>query len=226
VQSAKFDRGFAGSTTSPVAFPNQLTPGSFLVATASVGANTTVTFSDGVNTWTTVTSRYWANVGSVIAIGWAQNASTAALTLTATFGASGSFGAIIISEWLGVASSSPVDVFTVGANVSASTSPSDVSMTTTQNGDLVVSATISDGQDISAGSGNTLVQSNSTVTDQAMEYQVQATAGAIAMNWTLASAAQSIPISAAFKSATGSAPSVPAKPVNTTRAAVVRASTW
>lgn len=210
VQSNSFDGGFAGGTTATCTpGASATTVGNYLIAMASIGANTTIAFSDNAgNTWSTVTSRYWANVGSIVAIGWAKVATGQATTVTATYGTSGVFRSMVVGEYSGVASSAPVDTFTAGNNQSANTTVSDVSMTTTAADDLVVSALVSDGGVVTAGSGFTLLAYNSG-SASAMEYQVKTAAGAITCTATQGTAVQAIIVSAAFLSGGGGPPPYP-----------------
>lgn len=226
VQSKAFDRGFTAATTAAATFSSALTSGSVLVAMATIGANTTIAFSDGTNTWTNIVTRYWANVGYNVALAWAPNTLTTAATVTATFGASGSFGTIAVGEFSGVATTSAVDVSTVGNNNSATTAPVDVSMTTTVAGDLILSAIGSDGGVVSAGSGYTLLEPPAATSCTAMEWQVQSSAGAIAPAFVQATAVQAIIISAALKASGGGPATSSAKPPLIRRASVLRAANF
>jgi hypothetical protein len=70
------------------------------------------------------------------------------------------------------------DIFTTAKNLAGTTTPTDDSMTTTVNGDLIVSVCASDGSAVTAGAGYTLL--GDTGIGPGWEYQVQSTAGAIA----------------------------------------------
>jgi hypothetical protein len=188
---------------------------------ASTCANTTMTVADPTNgTWNSIVTRYWANVGYNVGLFWVANTASTALTVTATFGASASFGTIEIAEFSGVATASPIDVNTAGNNLSATTTPSDVSMTTTLANDLVISAIGSDGAAVSAGSGFTLTAAaNNGVSCTGLEYQVKGSAGAISCGFSLASSVQSIIVSAALKASAGGGPALPPPLVMQTRRA-------
>lgn len=209
-QSVQFDDGFAGGTTRATTYTSALTPGSKLICVAGIGANTTVTFSDSVGlSWTTVTSRFWANVGSVVAIGYADNpaSSASSVVVTATYGTSGVFRSGHIGEWTGLATGAP-DTFTAGNNQTANTVASDVAMTTTVAGDLILTTAASDGATLTAGTGFTLIGFNASSSTGA-EYQIQGSAGSITPTINQSSSVQCIVISAAFKAAAGGGAAYP-----------------
>lgn len=203
VQGNNADNGFTGSTTRAATFPGACTPGNVLVGMCSIGANTTLSMADPTNgTWNSITTRYWANVGYNIGVFWVANTASTALTVTATFGASASFGTIVIGEFSGVTTVSPVDVFSTGSNNAASTTPSDAAMTTTVAGDLILGVMGSDGAAVSAGAGYALVAAaNNGTSTTALEYRVQPAAGSSSSAWSLASSVQSVTVSAALKAA-------------------------
>lgn len=208
-QSVQYDNGFGSGANATATFTSALTSGSKLITFATVSGNTTVAFTDSAgNTWTTLTSRFWANIGNTIAIGVADNTSSASsVVVTATYGASGVFRSGGISEWTGLATGA-ADTFTVGNN-SAGTTASDVAMTTTVAGDLIITAANSDGGILTAGSGFTLLGYNSS-SATGWEYQVQGSAGSITPTITQGSAVQCLIISAAFAPAGGGGGPTPA----------------
>jgi hypothetical protein len=204
IQSNKSDSVFAAGTTQTCTYTSALTPGSFLVGYFSVGANTTIAVADPTNgSWTLGTPRYWANVGYNQVIGYVQNTASSAVTVTTTYGASASFRTMIICEFSGVATSSPVDIASAGKDNSATTGPVDTAFTTLTAGDLIISGTGADGPpSITAGSGFTLREYNSG-SGTALEWQVQTSAGSITPAFVLGSAVQATIISTAFKAAAG-----------------------
>lgn len=203
VQSTSNSTGSSGSsTTIAKAYASNVTAGNFLFAVAGGAANTTCTFSSSGDTWATIATFWDGNIGQLVSIGYAANVTGGAKTVTATFGTSTIFKSIIIEEWSGVATSSPLDTNTTGLHVPATTTPSDNAMTTTTDGDLILGGIVSDGAVISAGTGYTLDIYESG-NHYGAEFQVQGTHGSTTVVWTLGSSAQSAVVSAAFKPAGG-----------------------
>lgn len=205
----QFDSGFASGGTAAKSYSSALTSGSKLIAFASISANTSVTFSDSAgNTWTTAATFYHGNIGYTLAIGWADNTSTASgVTVTATYGVSGVLRTLGISEFSDLAAGA-VDVFTAGTHVPAgSLTPADALMTTT-DADLVITVASNDGSTMTAGSGFTLLGYTAS-SSTGWEYQVQGAAGSITPTITQATTVQADLVSAAFKpSAGGDGPAV------------------
>ena len=205
LQNNTTDGGFGGAGTTTCTFPGACTSGSFLVALANVGTNQTHTFSDSAgNTWTTIGTIYDSFVDYTVAIGWAQNSSSSTITVTDTHTSGTSkFRWLTVVEFSGVATSSPVDVTSGGKSITpATTTPTDNSMTTTAAGDLVVSVIGTDGAaSCTAGSGFTLL-AYTTGSSVGAEFQIQASAGAIAPSFTTSNV-RSVITSAAFLAAVG-----------------------
>lgn len=209
LQNTAFDNGFTGGSTATVTYPSALTSGSKLIAFASIGANQSITFSDSAgNTWNTLALKFNGNIPSAIAIGWADNTSSASgVVVTVTYGASGVSRTGGISEWTGLATGAP-DVFTLG-NTATTTTITDLSMTTTVAGDLIIAASASDNGSQTAGSGFTMLDYNSS-TGSGWEYQIQSSAGSIAASIVQPTAGGAVIVSAAFKpSGGGGGPALP-----------------
>jgi hypothetical protein len=224
VQSVTGQDASGVNTVSSATFVSALTPGSKIVVFVETSANTTCTITDTAgNTYTQINAGIFnTQTGYKTIIAWADNTSSqAANKVTATWAATGAFRSAGISEWTGLATGAP-DIFTTAKNLAGTTTPTDDSMTTTVNGDLIVSVCASDGSAVTAGAGYTLL--GDTGIGPGWEYQVQSTAGAIAPTLTLAPSAQSSIQSVAFKpSGAPAAARTKAKVYN--RAAILRAST-
>jgi hypothetical protein len=198
VQSTKTTAG--GTTSYTLAFGSNLGAASLLVAFATTGANTSITFSDNNGgSWTTIGPFFESVSGQSIAIGYAANHAAGATTVTVTLGTSAGFNTLQISEWSGAATSSVLDTNTAGRQNASSTTPSDASMTTAGNGELVVGCIIGgSGAAATAGTGFTVVQTDAT-NGFFSEYQVQTSAGSIACAYNISPSQTTGTISAAFK---------------------------
>lgn len=199
VQSVPYDNGFTGGTSSTATFTSALTSGSKVIVACAVGANVALSATDSVgNTYTSVTQRFWANVGSNIAILYADNTSSASSVVVtiAHGGGTQTLRAGSIQEWTGLATGAP-DTFTAGANQTGNTTITDVSMTTTVAGDLIFTIATSDGSTLTAGAGFTLINFNSSSLNGS-EFQIQGSAGSITPTFSQAAAVQGIIASAAF----------------------------
>lgn len=192
------------ATTSVKAYTSNVSPASLLVACVTYAANTTCTFSDGVNSWTTIGPYFDATSGQAIAIGYAQNAASGATTVTATYGVTATFRTLQISEWAGGATSSVLDTNTGGRSNSTSTTPSDASMATAFDGELIIGACQGNVSVETAGAGFTVVQSDATNLFFS-EYQVQTSAGSIACTYNASPTQSTATISAAFKAPSSAA---------------------
>jgi hypothetical protein len=198
VQSTKTTAG--GTTSYTLAYGSNLAAASLLVAFATTGANTSITFSDNNGgSWTTIGPFFESVSGQSIAIGYAANHAAGATTVTVTLGTSAGFNTLQISEWSGAATSSVLDTNTAGRQNASSTTPSDASMTTAGNGELVVGCIIGgSGAAATAGAGFTVVQTDAT-NGFFSEYQVQTSAGSIACAYNISPSQTTGTISAAFK---------------------------
>src|SRR5690242_12829977 len=162
VQGNVNDTTTINNTVLTCSFPSNVTAGNNLIAYATGGANTTLTFSSPGDTWTTIATFFDSVIGQVIAIGYAENVTGGSKTVTVTQGASSVFRGLLIEEWSGLASSGSLDVHTAGRHNAKTGSISDASMATTAAGDLVVGCVIIDGNNsgFSPGTGFTAGESD------------------------------------------------------------------
>lgn len=138
--NAWLENSTSGGTSISRAFVNNVQAGSLLVAMAATAANETVTFSDGVNTWVSnAVSVRQGNLSTNIQIGYAVNAAAGATTVTAS-SASNVNRSIEICEYLGVATSSPVDGTAVTNTADGSTSNPDPGAITSTGGAVFIGA--------------------------------------------------------------------------------------
>jgi hypothetical protein len=132
-------RALSGAATSYVerAFVDNVQAGSLLVAVAQVMGNKSVTFSDSQgNAWVTaIEPAYSGALGVRYAIGYASNASAGATTVRATYPDDASNRSIVIMEYTGCATASPVDGTATSATGSSDTPMAPGNITST--GDAV-----------------------------------------------------------------------------------------
>jgi hypothetical protein len=176
------------------------------VCVGSGSGSTTSLSSTGSPTWTkTAEFTDASSTGLRISIWYCMNAPAGAATVTATFSVSSDFRGLIIAEYSGAATASALDVNTPGRSAPASTTPTDTAMTTTANGDLIISTLVFRNADkpATAGSGFTAIAIDNTIINFAAEDRIQASAGSIASTFTLTAGTLTSGImSAAFKAAT------------------------
>jgi hypothetical protein len=190
----------ATGTTIAQAYGGAVSSGSLLVAFASCGTNTTITFSDGTNTWHTISTFFDSTITQMFAIGYAENAAAGTPTVTATFGTSAQFRGLIISEFTNILTSGSLDKNTAGQHLALSTTPTDSTMTTTANGELVVSVLQEHASVVpTAGPGFSTIQTENTGSGISAEWQVQGNAGPIAPSFGINPAEADGIMSATFK---------------------------
>lgn len=225
-----FDGAFASATTAAKAFAGPSTNGDTIYVFATCGSDVTAATptcvddkAGGSNSYSLVNKFYVINVDSTMLLFKADNAGPATNVTVNYGGASVLLRTLHLAEFSNVAAGAE-DTKTAGVRRAAGTTTiTDNSMTTTVNGDLIFTMASGDAAVASAGAGNTLLDTTSS--GPGWEYQVQATAAAIANTIVIASAVQCGIMSAAFKAAAGGAAArVPAKVYN--RAAIRRASTY
>ncbi len=196
---------FVGGTVAPNTntVTRSVTSGNLLIVGAWGANNDTLTISDGVNTWTRIGSQLNDTTNNnSLTWWWAAAATTASITVTIS--GMTATTATWIGEWNssnGNVASTALDVatqnshFTNNSGSSAADGDTSGSITTTQNGDLIV-CWIADTQ--SAGDGTTFFTAGTNFTSRAGithdsvigdgiwhgEDLVQATAGAITGTWT------------------------------------------
>jgi hypothetical protein len=137
--------GSQSSTGSSVSVTpvNNVTAGHVLVAYGCVGATTAPgsgAVSDSMsNTWTQLTSQSGASAAAGGAGVWiAVIASTGAITVTLAAGASNC--ALVVAEYSGVVSASPLDASASASNSTGSTTPASGNLTTANAGDAILGA--------------------------------------------------------------------------------------
>jgi hypothetical protein len=178
--------GVQSGPSAGVAYTSNNTTGNLLVLVcrstgASSTAGITITDSQG-NTWSVPIKTTWTGTNTLI-MAYAPNCKSGANTVTVSHTGT-SFLQTKLAEYSGVATSSPLDKS--GDATNTSTTPTSSSVTTTQNGELIVGGFANANANnltITAGSGYT----KRTATDDgngAIEDQVQTSAGAISANFT------------------------------------------
>ena len=140
-----------------------------------------------------------------LAILYAFNVRAGANTVTVTFGTTGGYRRVIVSEYSGVATTAPLDVTAKnqGTSTTAANGATSTAATTTANGDLIFGVAMDDSGafgTINAGTGFTRRASLNGM-DMATEDLVQAAAGAVAATFTFARADTYLAQMATFKAA-------------------------
>jgi hypothetical protein len=190
IQSAA--NGANALTTTITATLANTTTGNLLVAAVSWDPNArTCTVSDGTNSFTSVEVQFNDSNNQVYQLFYAKNITGLTTpTVTASFSGNTDFRRIVVMEFSGADTSSPLDKFTHGED--ATRAPTSASMTTTTDGQLIFGAIMNDGGDatevFSAGAGYNEPASGSTgsaANNEIMgEYQIQSSAGAITVVWS------------------------------------------
>ncbi|PYS12164.1 MAG: hypothetical protein DMG15_15320 [Acidobacteria bacterium] len=196
----------ATATNIAQAFGSSNTAGNFIVAAVSAENNPALTCSDSQgNAYSIATTQYDNINNQFLAICYAPNIRAGANTVTATLSASAGYRRLLIHEYAGIVSVSPVDV--TAKNMANGNTFTDSTITTaaltTVAGDLIFSAVMDDEgtNNISVGTGFTLRQSVNNK-DLASEDQVQASAGSIAGTYTFNAGHRYLAQMAAFRSGT------------------------
>jgi hypothetical protein len=124
------------------AFANNVTAGSLLVAVEWFSVNETQTIADNNgNTWTSVIQQYQTNLSAGITIWYAKNAAAGATTVTAS-SASTNGRTLLICEYTGADTASPVDGTAVGDQANGSASNPDPGAITTSAAGVLIGAAI------------------------------------------------------------------------------------
>jgi hypothetical protein len=200
---------FASVTTNTATLPNNPGAGHLVlvcVAINDAGAHTPITIKDGDNnSYTLTTSSPYVvnqsgNVYNLVA-GYLQNApapvsNSKAITATWTTAVAGS--AIWAVEFQGAATTSAFESDSTSQTATASTTISAPSITTTNNGDVLLNCIGGSGGSLAVGSPWTEINSGYYNGQAGASYFVQSTAGAQAANYTQGSG-NSGGISASFK---------------------------
>jgi hypothetical protein len=139
-----------------VTLPNNVANGSALHAFATGLGNITFTFSDGVNTWTTLDTQYNSDQGDSAAHGYAPNCASGSTTITVTFSSSISQVGIWVRE-IGGAAINPLDGH---ASAQAATGTTSISVSpSNSNQPSIISALV---YDCNSVSGETLSATTGT----------------------------------------------------------------
>jgi hypothetical protein len=202
----------AGQTTITNTFGSNVTAGSLLVACGVGGADgSTQTYSStGGPTWNKIAQfSDTGGSGEAISIGYSMAAPAGATTVTLTFASATQFKALAIGEYSGAASSAALDKNTTGLTTGLTATPTDSSMTTIADGELIVCCLLfrNATRPASVGAGYTAIGTiDNSIVNFGAEDRIQATQGAIAPTWTLtAGTAASAIMSATFKAAAAAA---------------------
>jgi hypothetical protein len=198
------------ATTIAQTFQAAVTAGNMIVAAVSWDTVTsvgTLTCSDDLgNTYSTV--NIWNDTTNTQALGicYAPNSAAGTPTVTATFSVTHLTRRIIISEYSGVATVTPVDVSGgVGGGTGTTTANATTSgaVVPTKDGDLIYGAVMDTGgtATIAAGTGFTQ-RAFTNVKDLSVEDFQQGTAASIASTWTFGTAHRYDAAVVAFKAAT------------------------
>lgn len=187
---AKQDLGTCGNTCTQTLGITGVAGGIILVNMRWQGSSTTISTLTGTNgTCTLLTGTTgWSDVTNNLAgiSGYCLPTSSVSYTVSALM-STGTFQFNIqIAEYTGQNVTTPIDTSNVSLNPTCLTTTCDsATVTTTVANDLVVSMgqeNSGNGQNFSAGTGATLRSSASA--QQALQDQVQASAGSVTPNWT------------------------------------------
>lgn len=179
--------GGTGTSTTGLAFTNNVAAGSTLVAIVQHAADEAISCTDTQsNTWTSQFRRYSASLGFDLAVLIAKNAAAGATTVTCTWTSSVA-RAMILAEVTGADTSTQPAGTPGSANSSGSAPPDPGASITTTSGDLVIGVVIdASATDIAAGSGYTrqLRASNTAAYQWCIEDQTASGTGPYNPNWT------------------------------------------
>lgn len=203
----------SGFSTSPttVTLPNNPTQNNLVVVFVSIGG-TGVTVIDGnSNSYTATASTPFAGSSKNLGIWYLVAPANASKSITVSVSSPSNFTEVFAGEFSGGATASVFESdATVAFGSPFSTNISTPSITTTNNGDLIIGC---------AGGFDTITSINSPwtamgaiVATAAASFFVQSTAGAQAVNFTQNSSTSWDGISAAFKAGSGAASFVPYNP--------------
>lgn len=207
VQSTLNGAVFAGGSSCAIAYGSNVTAGNFLVGycySANVGA--TVVAADSLGqTWSEAQSQSQTTDGNVMKIVYFPNTVGGANTLTCTFTGGGPSFRCGVSEYSGVATTTPLDQHT-SAQGAAGTGDSG-SVTPSQDNELVImAASNSNGTTFTIGTGTKRVNvPDATSTRIGGGEEIQTTATTRQSSWTFGSSANWASLIATFKPAGGAA---------------------
>lgn len=211
------NQNLAGSTTLTTSF-TAITSGNLLVGSAiwtptgaSCTANPTQNVKDGGGNAATVIDTVLDNTNALcLQTFYFPNVTNGATSIVMTLGASSAQLGLVMQEWSGIATSTPLDghAGNVAANGATVTS---TAITTTVNGDLIYGAFGNDnnGNNITSAGGSFTLRNNETSVNIADESQVQGTAGSISASFGITGTGGGPIAVAAFKAAAGGGPTCP-----------------
>jgi galactose oxidase-like protein/Kelch motif protein len=209
VQAVGATNDAAGSSIAAT-FTTNNTAGNLLVVAVSWGDRTapSIKATDTLgNTYVVATNDFDPGNRQGLAILYAPNIRAGANAVTVNLGAANGYRRIIVSEYSGIATTSPLDVVAKNraAGTAASNGVTSTAATTTVSGDLIFGVAVDDSGlfgTITAGTGFTrrAVVNNM---DMATEDRIQATAGSVAATFTFSRADSYLAQMAAFKPGSG-----------------------
>lgn len=207
------DNSATGSTTIALTLTST-TAGSLVTCQwtwSTSSGNTFTKVSDNVNGPGTsysiaIASHTNGTIGQLQGQVYFANNAGGTLTITALATQSVGFGAMACQTWTGAATVSPLDVAATVKD-SSGTNPTCNAMTTTVNGDVVISSIIVDTSVPTAGATYT-VADTMPFTFSVAEYLIQATAGSTTVPWVSASSQNYGCMASAYKAAGGGGPTV------------------
>jgi hypothetical protein len=195
-----------GSTALVLTLPNNPATNNLVVITVTLGTGATsyTVVDSNSNSYTATPSTPFAGSGSVIGIYYLIAPSNATKTITITKVGGTPAGLILgfASEYSGTATSSVLERDATQSFGGPSTAITTPSLTSTNNGDLLVGHVDAYGTVTSANSPWTGIGSVQNLGNYS-EYYVQATAGAQGINFTQSTSTEWDSISAAFKAGAG-----------------------
>ncbi len=188
--------GFNDASVSSVTatFGSSVAVGHLIMATAawgdSGGVGGTLTCSDDKgNSYTTLDTRYDSTNHMSFGTCYAVSASNTTPTVTESNSVTGNFHRLIIHDYSGTATSSPIDVHAISAVTAGSTGTDAItsgSVTTTQAGDLIFGGVYEDTNltSITPGTGFTNRVTLGSADLMNSEDKIQSGAGSVAATWT------------------------------------------
>lgn len=189
-------------------FAAPVTAGNLLVGFLWSNSGQTPTFGDDLNgsdAWT-IAGVVESGTYLVSRICFFPNTVGGSCTVTATWASTRQRVGLIVAEYSGIATASPLDVTAHSSLVGGSTTPTSTAATTTVANDLVVAGLVCDYVTvITAGTSISFttreIGDDAVATSAAFEDGVKATAGSVEGNWTLNTAADWAVCMAAFQAA-------------------------
>lgn len=199
----------SGATSTTASFASANTAGNLIVAAATWDETNSqnITCSDTKgNSYTTVLVKRDVSGTQDLGICYAANiASGSGNVVSVSYGASTVARKISIHEYSGVATSSPVDVFTstIGTGATGANGYTSTAATTTQDGDLIFGAMFDDQSSpgtVTAGTSPLTFAAHYTGSDGMLaEEAVQSTAGSVSASFTNTVAHTYLAVMVAFK---------------------------